>query len=59
MARFRATGFRLKSTTPPEAKGVPKKYSGPSIKFSPTGGATKMNEPQKEGAFNSLRNPSG
>jgi len=59
MTRLRAVGFRLKSTTPPEAKGVPKKYSGPSIKFSPTGGATKMNEPQKEGAFNSLRNPSG
>jgi len=58
LTRLRASGFRLKSTTPPEAEGVPKKYSGPSIKFSPTGGATRTNEP-KEGAFNSLRNTSG
>ena len=41
------------------AAAAPKKYSGPSIKFSPTGGATKMGEPQKEGAFNSLGNRSG
>ena len=60
LTRLRSSGFRLKSTKPPEAEGgAPKKYSGPSIKFSPTGGATRMNEKQKEGAFNSLGNPQG
>ena len=58
LTRLRASGFRLKSTTPPESEAAPKKYSGPSIKFSPTGGATRMNEP-KEGAFNSTGNPTG
>merc|ERR1719229_1900542 len=60
LTRLRAPGFRLKATDSSDAtSAAPKKYSGPAIKFSPTGGATKMGEPQKEGAFNSLGNRTG
>merc|ERR1719195_1320299 len=57
LTRLRSSGLRLKSTKLPPAET--EKYSGPSIKFTPTGGATRVNEPAKEGAFVSTGNASG